>query len=222
MDVKEALTKRYSVRAYLPKAVEPEKLMRILDAARHAPSGVNMQPWQVVVLQGDAKRRLDKSVEQAYLENIVEEPDYHYYPEKWVEPFKGRRMATGKQMYDALEVKREDKERRKTLWAANYRAFDAPAVLYFLLHESLGEGGFLDYGMFLQSIMLAAVEEGLGSCAQGALAEYPSIVKKAIGYEGKPYRLIGGMALGYPDPDAPINRYRTPREAVESFTTFIQ
>ncbi len=222
MNVHEALTKRQSVRAYLPKTVEPEKLMRVLESAAKSPSGVNMQPWEVVVVQGKAKQGLDAAVEKAYNDNVVETPDYQYYPEKWVEPFKGRRMATGKQMYEALDVKREDKERRKSLWAANYRAFDAPVVLYFFLHESLGEGGFLDYGMFLQSLMLAAVEEGLGSCAQGALAEYPSIVKQAVGFEGKPYRLIGGMALGYPDPDAPINNYRTPRESVESFTTFIQ
>ena len=221
MEVKDALAKRQSIRAYLPKPVPRDMIVRILEAAGMAPSGVNMQPWKVVVVQGEAKQKLGEAVERAFLDGVDDPAEYQYYPEKWVEPFKGRRMACGIQMFETIKLERSDKEGRKAQWASNYRAFDAPVVIYLLMNETLGEGGFLDYGIFIQSIMLAAQEEGLGTCVQAALADYPGIVKKAIGYEGNEYRLIGGIAMGYADMEAPVNNYRTPRAKVEDFTTFI-
>ena len=222
MRVKEALANRQSIRAYLPKPVHNDVIVRVLEAASKAPSGVNMQPWKVVVVRGEAKRKLGEAVEDAFMNGVEDPAEYQYYPENWAEPFKGRRMACGIQMYDAIRLERSDKEGRKAQWASNYRAFDAPVVFYFLMHETLGEGGFLDYGIFIQSLMLAAQEEGLGTCVQAALADYPGIVKIAIGYEDKGYRLIGGMAMGYADMGAPVNNYRTPRADVAEFTTFIE
>jgi nitroreductase len=217
MYVKEALLKRKSTRAFLDNAVEPEKIERILDAARHAPSGVNSQPWQVAVVSGDKKHLLQQQLENAFRSGTEKELDYQYYPTVWKEPYKSRRKATGLQLYSSLGIKREDKQKRLDQWAANYRAFDAPVALFFFMDAGMQTGSFIDYGMFLQSLMLAAVEEGLATCPQAALAEYPAIVKKFLGYPDDCI-LLCGMALGYEDTAAKVNSYRTSREAVETFT----
>jgi nitroreductase len=122
-------------------------------------------------------------------------------------------------MYSTLDIKREDKQRQLDQWAANYRAFDAPVMLLFFIDKVMETGSYMDYGMFLQSIMLAAVEKGLGTCPQAALGEFPQIVKSQLGY-GDDQVLLGGMALGYPDMSALVNSYRTPREPVGNFTKF--
>jgi len=143
--------------------------------------------------------------------------DYQYYPVQWDDPYKSRRVACGLQLYKALSITKEDKQRRNDQWAANYRAFDAPAVLFFFMDPAMETGSFLDYGMFLQSFMLAAVEQGLATCPQAALGEYPQIVKRELGYPDDSI-LLCGMAIGYEDTGALVNSYRTPREDVESFT----
>jgi nitroreductase len=147
--------------------------------------------------------------------------DYLYYPTEWSEPYRSRRRECGLQLYNALHIQRQDKERQREQWAANYRAFDAPVALFFFMEAGLQTGSFLDYGMFLQSLMLAAVEQGLATCPQAALAEYPAIVKQALGYPDNSI-LICGMALGYEDSDAPVNQYRTGRQEVEAFTRWFE
>jgi len=122
-------------------------------------------------------------------------------------------------MYSTLGITREDTERQKQQWFANYRAFDAPVMLLFFIDNFLTEGSYMDYGMFLQSIMLAAVDEGLATCPQAALAEYPHIVREELGYDDSTI-LLCGMALGYEDTDATVNSYRTEREPVDQFTQF--
>ncbi len=220
MDVKTALSTRKSVRAYLKRPVERAVIEGLLDAARHAPSGANTQPWRVWVLSGERKARLGARLEQAFREGRRGAPDYAYYPREWFEPYQSRRRACGLQLYEALRIARDDRQRRADQWAANYRAFDAPVMLLFFVDRRLGAGSYLDYGMFLQSLMLAAVEQGLATCAQAALAEYPELVRDELGLDDE-LRLLCGMALGYEDRDAPINAYRTPREPVSEFTTFI-
>ena len=219
MQFSEAILKRKSTRAFLNKAVEPEKIQTILDLARHAPSGVNTQPWQVAVVSGETKKQLDSQLEDAFRSGVESSLDYQYYPKVWQEPFKSRRKACGLLMYSTLDISREDKQRQMDQWAANYRAFDAPVVLFFFMDNSAEQGSFLDYGLFLQSVMLAAVDQGLATCPQAALAEYPQIVKTHLGQD-KDSLLICGMALGYEDSDALINSYRTDREEYSSFTTF--
>ncbi len=145
--------------------------------------------------------------------------DYQYYPVDWQPPYKERRKACGLQLYSTLQISREDKQRQMDQWAANYRAFDAPVALFFFMDGIMETGSFLDYGMFLQSLMLSAVEEGLAVCPQAALGEYPKIIKPFLGYPDDTV-LLCGMSLGYEDPDALVNSYRTPREEVESFTRF--
>lgn len=219
MQVREALQKRKSTRAFLPRDVEKEKIVRILDAARHAPSGTNTQPWQVAVVRGEKKRELQALMETAFRGGEKGKMDYQYYPVDWQPPYKERRKACGLQLYSTLQITREDKQRQMDQWAANYRAFDAPVVLFFFMDGIMETGSFLDYGMFLQSLMLSAVEEGLAVCPQAALGEYPKIVKPFLGYPDDTV-LLCGMSLGYEDQDALINSYRTPREEVESFTRF--
>jgi nitroreductase len=219
MKVIEALEARQSTRAFLDKPVSREQLTRILTAASHSPSGANAQPWQVAVVSGEKKRQLCGALEKAFAEGGVGEMEYHYYPERWPGPCKARRFACGLQLYQALGIERHDHQARMVQWAANYRAFDAPVVLFFFLDRQMEKGSFLDYGMFLQSLMLAAQAEGLATCAQAALGQFPEIIKESLGY-GQETLLLCGMALGYADPGAPINQYRTPREEVETFTRF--
>ncbi|OQX47747.1 MAG: nitroreductase, partial [Candidatus Sedimenticola endophacoides] len=210
---------RQSTRAFLDRAVERARIERILDLARHAPSGVNIQPWEVAVVSGARKRELCDRIEARFRSGERGAPEYRYYPSQWQGVFRQRRKACGLQLYSALGIGRDDRQRQNEQWAANYRAFDAPVMLLFFMDSSLETGAYLDYGMFLQSLMLAALEEGLATCVQASLAEYPELVRAALGYPSE-MRLIGGMALGYADSSAPVNGYRTPREAVDSFTRF--
>ena len=219
MDVKQALVERKSTRAFLDKAVDRKIIDRILDAARHAPSGANTQPWQVAVVTGESKKQLQQKIEQAHRNGEKPKMDYQYYPLNWEEPYKGRRVACGIQLYKALDIEREDKQARIDQWAANYRAFDAPVMLLFFIDAVMEKGSYMDYGMFIQSIMLSATEEGLASCPQAALGEYPQIVKQTLGYPDENI-LICGMALGYEDPSASVNSYRTPREEVGAFARY--
>jgi nitroreductase len=221
MNVINALRQRKSTRAYLNKEVSRETIIRILQAAGHSPSGTNAQPWQVAVVSGEKKRQLCAAMLAAFREQGVGEMDYGYYPEQWPEKCKKRRFACGTQLYAALGIERKDRERRVAQWEANYRAFDAPVMLFFFLDPLMEKGSFIDYGMFLQSIMLAAVAEGLATCAQAALGQYPQLIKESLGYDQSNI-LLCGMALGYEDSTAPVNQYRTPREEVESFTRFFE
>lgn len=221
MNVMEALAARKSTRAFLDREVSREKIIRILKAAGHAPSGTNVQPWQVAVVTGKKKEELTTAMNTAFQKEGGGTMDYQYYPLEWCEPYKKRRVSCGAQLYAALGIKRHDKEARLTQWAANYQAFGAPVILFFFLDPIMKKGSFLDYGMFIQSVMLAAVEEGLATCAQAALGQFPDLVKDALGYDRETI-LIGGMALGYEDKDAKVNSYRTPREEVEVFTRFFE
>lgn len=221
MNVLEALQQRKSVRAFLDKGVDKETIELLLSAASHAPSGVNTQPWQVAVVTGDKKQALQTGIETAFRNGDKGKADYRYYPDQWFEPYKGRRKACGLQLYSTLKIVREDRERQMDQWAANYRAFDAPVMLLFFMDEGLQTGSYMDYGMFLQSVMLAAVDQGLATCPQASLADYPHIIKPALGYPRESI-LLCGMALGYEDTEAPVNSYRTPRETVNSFTRFFE
>ena len=219
MKVTDALVKRHSTRAFLDRDVDMHKIRSILHNARRAPSGANTQPWRVAVVRDAAKRRIERRIIGAYRAGNRGQADYHYYPVRWTEPYKSRRFDCGMQLYAALGIKREDKARRTEQWVENYKAFGAPVMLFLYMESHLEAGSYMDCGMFLQSIMLAALEEGLATCPQAALAEYPDIVKQELGLENNTV-LLCGVALGYENVDAPINQYRTPREEVDEFTTF--
>lgn len=219
MEVRKAIIERRSVRAYLSKPVSLDLIMKILESARFAPSGGNTQPWQVAVVTGQVKQRIQESMEARFRTGQRGQMEYPYYPQQWFSPYRERRRACGMQLYASLGIDKNDHARREDQWAANYRAFDAPVVLFFFMDKRLGLGSFIDIGTFIQSVMLSAMGVGLATCPQAALAEYPDIVKEALGYPDD-LRLICGMALGYADESHPVNGYRTPRENVETFAKF--
>ncbi len=219
MTVSDALKMRKSTRAFLQQEVSQTLIEAILNDAKHAPSGVNMQPWRVCVVSGDQKRTLETKVIAAFERGAKEVMDYAYYPSSWEEPYKSRRKETGLLMYSTLGIAKEDKQKQIEQWKLNYCAFDAPVVFYFFIDSRLEKGSYLDYGMFLQSIMLSATEKGLATCPQAALAEFPRIVKQELGIP-ETMLLLGGMALGYEDTTALINSYKTPRISLEEFVTF--
>jgi nitroreductase len=219
MNISDAIKQRHCVRAYLDKPVDTATIEQLLTTARHAPSGANTQPWQVAVLSGGMKDKVANAVSNAFEQGESSRPDYHYYPDSWRSPYLERRRTCGLQLYQSLNIERGDKAAQRAQWAANYRAFDAPVMLLFFMDGIMRTGSFLDYGMFLQSLMLVAEEQGLATCPQAALAEYPHIVKPILGYPDDSI-LICGMALGYEDKQAAINQYRTEREPSASFTRF--
>lgn len=221
MNVTQAIKQRHSTRAYQDKAVSNQQVQDILEVARFAPSGVNMQPWQVAIVSGQSKLSLQQQMQTAFEKGEKESMDYHYYPTQWVEPYKSRRIATGTELYTALNISREDKEQRIKQWQANYRAFDAPVMLLFFIDPNLETGSYLDYGMFLQNIMLLAEEQGLATCPQGALGEFPKLIKHFLNYD-ESLILLGGMALGYEDKEHAVNQYRTSRVEVSEFSQFFE
>lgn len=217
MEIIQAIKQRHANRAFLDQAVPRETVTAILDAARWAPSGVNIQPWQVAVVQGESQRALSEALIEARMSGEPANPDYQYYPSQWQEPYRSRRKACGLALYQALDIKREDSERQVKAWNNNYRFFGAPVGLFIFIDRKLGQGAWVDMGMFIQNLMLAALEYGLATCPQASLAEYPDLVRQRLGIdEGR--ALICGIALGYPDIEHPVNRYRLEREPVEGFT----
>jgi len=219
MNVDDAITQRHSTRAFLDKEVTIEQISHILEVASQAPSGANTQPWQVAVVSGDSKTQLQTKLEHAFTTGVKPNPDYQYYPKTWDEPYRQRRAACGLQLYQSLAIRKEDMEQRQAQWQANYRAFDAPVMLLFFIDNVMEAGSFLDYGMFVQSLMLAAMQQGLATCPQAALADYPDIVKQELGYSNN-VKLLAGIALGYEDTSAAVNSYRTARETPAKFCQF--
>lgn len=219
MEVSQAIKHRHSCRAFLERPVSRDTIQQILETARFAPSGVNTQPWQVCVVSGSIKKQIGEAIIRSREEDIPENPDYHYYPTSWREPYKSRRKACGLALYSSINIKIDEKEKRKEAWYRNYFFFGAPVGLLFFIDNDLEKGSWMDMGMFIQNVMLAARGLGLETCPQASLAEYPDIVRGLL-HIPKEKALVCGMALGYEDPNHPINQYRTERESVDSFTQF--
>ncbi|MEG3639567.1 nitroreductase [Magnetococcus sp. PR-3] len=219
MHVVEAVKNRRAIRQFQEKPVPQALLETLLDTARWAPSGVNTQPWQVAMVQGQAQQDLFQAVLNAVDEEQPAKPDYQYYPSQWMEPYKGRRKACGLALYQALEIGREDKDKQRDAWRANYRFFDAPVSVFMFMDKNMGQGSWIDMGMFWQSLMLTAMAHGLGTCPMASVADYPDLVRSQIGYDENMI-LLGGLALGYPDEEAAVNQYRTTREPISHFATF--
>ena len=225
--VDQAITSRMSVRAFLPEAVPRETLMHVLDVASRAPSGVNTQPWKVYVLQGETRDELVSKVCAAH-DAVRADPGlaahyqeaYAYYPEKWVSPYIERRRENGWGLYGLLGIGKGDKDKMHAQHQRNYHFFDAPVGLMFTIDRVLGRGSLLDYGMFLQSIMVAARGHGLHTCPQAAWNGFAKIILPHIG-AGEEEMLVCGMALGYADPSALVNSFHTPRESASQFTHFV-
>ena len=216
MKVTEAIRNRKSTRAFLDKPVPQKLVVEILDCARWAPSGVNSQPWQVTVISGEPKRQLGKALAKCRIDGIKANPDYQYYPSEIKEPYITRKRACGRALYKALGIQQNEIENRRKQWMKNYQGFGAPVILLFFIDANLEKGSWVDMGMFIQNVMLAARGHGLETCPQAALAEYPNVVRKRLNIS-KTKKLICGMALGYADYDDPSYQYRTDREPVKKF-----
>lgn len=216
--VDRAMRSRRSVRRFLPAPVPRGTVEEILAVASRAPSGTNVQPWKVYVLAGAERDRLCETILAAH-EAGANNPEFAYYPTKWFEPYLARRRKVGWDLYGLLGIGRADKARMHAQHARNYRFFDAPVGLIFTVHRDLEDGSLLDYGMFLQNIMLAARARGLDTCPQAAWMEFPRQIAAALALppEEKP---VCGMSLGYADPAAPENRLVTEREPVAGFAQF--
>jgi nitroreductase len=221
MDALEAMRGRRSTRAYLDQPVARATVESILDAARWAPSGVNAQPWQVAVVSGAIKQKISTALLAARQNNEPERPDYTYYPKEWVEPYKTRRRTSGLALYRALNIGKDDADARLKAWNNNYHFFGAPVGLLFFIDHALSQGSWVDLGMFIQNVMLAARAHGLETCPQASLAEYPDIVRNLLGIPDT-RALVCGMALGYADAAHPVNGYRTERESVSAFTQWYE
>jgi len=218
-----AITSRRSVRAFLPTSVSRATVERILEVASRAPSGTNTQPWKVHVLTGAAKERLSRAILAAYndpQERLLHTEEYAYYAREWISPYIERRRKVGWDMYGLLGIGRGDKERMHAQHGRNFVFFDAPVGLIFTIHRAMGVGSLLDYGMFMQNIMVAARARGLHTCPQAAWNHYGSIILPHVG-AGADEKLVCGMALGWPDAAAPVNGFETPREGVEGFTRWL-
>ena len=217
MEVTEAIRNRKSTRAFLDKPVPDEVITTVLECARWAPSGVNSQPWQVAVVTGETKRQLGNALAKQRANGETPRQDYNYYPTQIEEPYISRKRACGHALYSALGIKRNDIETRKAQWMKNYHGFDSPVTLLFFVDAILEKGSWVDVGMFIQNVMLAARGFGLETCPQAALAEYPDVIRNILNIPDSK-KLICGMALGYADYDDPSYQYRTERESVENFT----
>ena len=217
MEVTDAIRNRKSTRAFLDKPVSEELISDILECARWAPSGVNSQPWHVAIVTGETKLKVGKALVKLRTDGAKVRQDYEYYPTQIEEPYIARKRACGHALYNALGIKRNDIEKRKAQWMKNYHGFDSPVTLLFFVDAILEKGSWVDVGMFIQTVMLAARGFGLETCPQAALAEYPDVIRNILNIADSK-KLICGMALGYADYDDPSYQYRTERESVENFT----
>lgn len=217
--VDSALRTRRSVRRFLSTAVSKETVTDLLALAARAPSGTNVQPWKVYALTGSAKAALSQAILQKFEAGVVEGREFDYYPKQWCEPYLARRRSIGLSLYRLLGIGKDDKARMKQQTGRNYLFFDAPVGFIFTMDRVLGQGMFIDYGMFMANLMTAARARGLDTCPQAAFADYPQTVREHLGLSENEL-VVCGMALGYADPDAPENALVTEREPVEGFTDF--
>ncbi len=225
--VDSAIASRMSVRAFTNQAVPKEMLEHILSVSSRAPSGTNCQPWKVYVLQGPSRNALVEQVCAAH-DAIRADPalaaqyaeEYDYYPTKWVSPYIDRRRENGWGLYGLLGIGKGDKDKMYAQHQANFRFFDAPIGLFFTIDRVMGRGSLLDYGTFLQNIMVSARGHGLHTCPQAAWNGFSKIIMPHIG-AGPDEMLVCGMALGYADTSAIVNTFHTPRVPVHEFTRWL-
>jgi nitroreductase len=218
-----AITTRRSIRAFLPDPVAPEDILSILDVAARAPSGTNTQPWKVTVLTGAAKQRLSDAIMAVHNDPAaarLHTEEYSYYPQQWQSPYIDRRRKVGWDLYALLQLTREDKAGMHAQHGRNYQFFDAPVGLMFTIDRAMQQGSWLDYGMFLQNIMIAARARGLDTCPQAAFTQYHRIIAEQLQLPAHEM-VVCGMSLGYADPDKIENTLVTEREPVAGFVKFL-
>jgi nitroreductase len=222
-----AIGSRFSARAFLNTPVNKAVLMEILALAGRAPSGTNTQPWKVYVLQGSKRDELVRQVCAAH-NSIRSDPAlaseyteaYDYYPKEWVSPYIDRRRECGFGLYNVLGISKDDKVRMHEQHQRNFKFFDAPVGLIFTIDRIMGRGSLLDYGMFLQTLMIAARSRGLHTCPQAAWNSFSKIILPLVG-ANQNEMMICGMSLGYADESSIVNNFQTTRVNAADFTHFV-
>ena len=215
--VSDAIESRFSCRAFLDKPVAEEDVKYIVETAMRAPSGGNLQPWNVHILQGEARDKLVNLVaEKGQEKPMGEGSEYHIYPPELKDPYNGRRFEIGERMYEIMGVAREDKAARLAWLASNFTFFNAPVGMFFSLDKQMQEGQWSDMGMLIQTMMLLARERGLHTCPQEAWAIWAPSVKKYLNIPDT-HTFFCGLALGYADPDAAVNGLESPRAPTASW-----
>jgi nitroreductase len=217
MDVRDAVTQRISTREFTDEPVDDDTLRELLELAARAPSGGNVQPWRIYVLNGAAMARFREFI----VDQPVEAGEYDIYPPKLWEPYRTNRFALGEAMYDLLGIGRDDKEGRLRQFAKNGDFFGAPAALFCFIDRKMGPPQWSDLGMFLQTFMLLAQEAGLATCAQEYWSVRHSAVREFVGAPDEEL-LFCGMAIGHAAPDAAVNRLRSERMPIDDWATFVQ
>ena len=218
--VTEAVRERYSVRAFLDRPVDQATIASLLDSAARAPSGGNLQPWHVDILTGAPLAALKHGVARSLAANPAGEGlEFPVYPPGLGEPWRSRRHEVGEQLYRSIGIARDDRPARVRQFAGNYDLFGAPVGLFFSIERSFGLPQWAHLGMFIQTFMLLATERGLGTCAQEAWALVHRTVAAALSLP-ESRMVYCGLALGWPDPDHPINQWRSERQPLEGFATF--
>jgi len=218
--VDHAITSRRSVRAFLPDPVPEDAIREILRVASTAPSGTNMQPWKVYVTLGETKRRLSEAILSSGIRaEKADWDEYKYYPDSFFEPYLSRRRAVGYALYGLLGIGRREVDRMRAQHDRNFLFFDAPVGMIFTIDRRLNKGSWIDYGAFLQSIMIAARARGLHTCPQAAFAPYHRHIRPVLGICEEEV-VVCGMALGYEDTSKPENKLRTEREPLDRWMTF--
>ncbi len=222
--VLEALSNRSSKRAFLPKPVQKETLNKILEASAQTPSGANMQPWVVyAVTNRDILKKIGDAVIAKMDEGVVNDQFVQYYPIKWVNPYKKRRIVTGSALYKFLDVDRKDTLTRTEMWKDNFRWFGAQTVIFVCTDKANideSQGVFMDCGAYMQSLMLASQEFGVDSCPQGSTTEFGRVIAEVLELPDN-LALLYSVVLGYEDKNAKINSYQPSRVPLEDSVTFI-
>ena len=219
-----AITSRRSIRAFLPTPVAHEDIAAILQVAARAPSGTNTQPWKVYVLQGERKKQLSAAILAAHndpAQAAQHKEEYAYYPREWVSPYIDRRRKVGWDLYALLGLARDNKAGMAAQHGRNYEFFDAPVGLIFTIDRVMEQGSWLDYGMFLQNIMVAARARGLDTCPQAAFTQYHRIISEQLALP-ESETVVCGMALGVADLSKIENSLVTERMALSEFVKFVE
>ena len=214
----EAITSRRSIRAFTNQPVADELIRTILTDAARAPSGTNIQPWTVIVLQGEARNDLVDAVQAAFDEGDRQSQEM-YYPTEFVEPYISRRRKIGWDLYGLLGIEKGEFDKMAAQHRKNYEFFGAPVGIFFTLHETMRSGGWMDLGLYMANVMALAREHGLDTCPQAAWQEFGHVVHKHLGLADE-QSVIVGLALGYEDTEAVVNTLRTERAPLEDFVEF--
>ncbi|MCZ2204160.1 nitroreductase [Bartonella sp. A05] len=221
IDIFQSILSRKSIRAFTDQQVEQKTIEEILKFAARAPSGTNLQPWQVIVLTGEVLQKVGQELSQLTLLGVQGKREHSYYPRQWREPYLSRRRKIGLDLYKSLGIQKGEQDKMLRQKARNFLFYGAPVGLLFTMDNDMEIGSWLDLGMFMQTFMLAARGFGLDTCPQAAFADYHEQIRTLLSVPSERH-IICGMALGYRDMSAPENNFETEREPIKNFVRFVK